>query len=299
VVNAEKDSFAHSYFLMHGPSICAIGLSTDDGIEALSRAEAFGAKRYEGRVGPNEKHIPAIRTPDAGLIYFVAREGEPAHELDSDFLIDESAEKGSNQALLTRIDHIAQALPEGQLDSWILFYRAVLGLEPEGSVELPDPYGLVHSRAVASGNRALRFPLNVSQSRNTATARSVSTLAGAGVHHIAFESADIFETMRKLNEAGVPMLAIPLNYYDDLAARFGLAGDLVDRLRLNGLLYDRAGDGELLQAYTQPFEDRFYFEILQRKGGYDLYGAANAPVRMAALAHLRQRQRVWATHLPR
>jgi 4-hydroxyphenylpyruvate dioxygenase len=290
VINAEKDSFAHSYFLLHGPSICAIGLSTDDGIEALSRAEAFGAKRYEGRVGPNEKHIPAIRAPDASLIYFVAVEGEPAHELDSDFLIDKVAEARSGEIGLTRVDHIAQALPEGQLDSWILFYRAVLGLEPEGSVDLPDPYGLVHSRAVTSPNHSLRFPLNVSQSRNTATARSVSTLAGAGVHHIAFESADIFATVRKLRETGVPMLAIPVNYYDDLAARFALNGDFVDELRFNGLLYDRVGDGEFLQAYTQPFEDRFYFEILQRKGGYDLYGAANAPVRMAALAHLRQRQ---------
>ncbi|MBV8766322.1 MAG: sugar phosphate isomerase/epimerase and 4-hydroxyphenylpyruvate domain-containing protein, partial [Hyphomicrobiales bacterium] len=52
VVNAERDSFAHSYFLMHGPSVCASGLSTEDEIQAVSRAEAFGAKRYEGRVGP-------------------------------------------------------------------------------------------------------------------------------------------------------------------------------------------------------------------------------------------------------
>ena len=156
---------------------------------------------------------------------------------------------------LIRIDHIAQALPEGQLDSWILFFRAVLGLEPEAPFELPDPYGLVHSRAVASANRALRFPLNVSQSRNTATARSVSTLAGAGVHHIAFESADIFATLEKLRGAGLRLLAIPANYYDDLAARFPLSDDLVDKLRLNGLLYDKLGEGELLQAYTEPFQD--------------------------------------------
>jgi 4-hydroxyphenylpyruvate dioxygenase len=290
VVNAERDSFAHSYFLMHGPSICAIGLSTDDEIQALNRAEAFGAKRYEGRVGPNEMHIPAIRAPDAGLLYFVADGGKPAHGLGSDFILGESPAIPSADSGLVRIDHIAQALPEGQLDSWILFYRAVLGLEPEAAFELPDPYGLVHSRAVASANRALRFPLNVSQSRNTATARSVSALSGAGVHHIAFESADIFTTVENLRSKGVRMLAIPANYYDDLAARFPLKGDFVDKLRFNDLLYDRIGDGEFLQAYTEPFQERFYFEILQRKAGYDLYGAPNAPVRMAALAQLRRRK---------
>ncbi|SEE69424.1 4-hydroxyphenylpyruvate dioxygenase [Rhizobiales bacterium GAS191] len=290
VVNAEKDSFAHSYFLMHGPSICAIGLSADDEIQALSRAEAFGAKRYDGRVGPNEMHIPAIRSPDAGLFYFVADKGEPAHGLDADFVMAASGPGASLDTGLIRVDHIAQALPEGQLDSWILFFRAVMGLEPEGALDLPDPYGLVHSRAVVSSNHALRFPLNVSQSRNTATARSVATLAGAGVHHIAFESNEIFATVEKLRGAEVPLLAIPANYYDDLAARFPLSGDFVDRLQLNSLLYDRVGDGEFLQAYTEPFEDRFYFEIVQRKGGYDLYGAPNAPVRMAALAQLRQRK---------
>ena len=290
VVNAEKDSFAHSYFLMHGPSICAIGLGTGDDAQALSRAEAFGAKRYEGRVGPNERHIPAIRAPDAGLIYFVADRGEPVHGLDSDFLIGDAAAHAVRDAGLVRVDHIAQALPEGQLDSWILFYRAVLGLEPEGAVELADPYGLVQSRAMASRNRALRFPLNVSHSRNTATARSVSTLAGAGVHHIAFESKDIFATLRRLRETGVRMLSIPVNYYDDLAARFSLADEFVDELRQSGVLYDRIGEGELLQAYTEPFEDRFYFEVLERRGGYELYGAANAPVRMAAMARLRKRE---------
>jgi 4-hydroxyphenylpyruvate dioxygenase len=109
------------------------------------------------------------------------------------------------------------------------------------------------------------------------------------VHHIAFESADVFTTVESLRRKGLRLLAIPANYYDDLAARFPLPGEFVDKLRLNGLLYDKVGEGELLQAYTEPFQDRFYFEVLERKGGYDLYGAPNAPVRMAALAQLRRR----------
>jgi 4-hydroxyphenylpyruvate dioxygenase len=54
------------------------------------------------------------------------------------------------------------------------------------------------------------------------------------------------------------------------------------------VLYDRSGEGEFLHCYTTPFEDRFYFEFIERRGGYASYGAVNAPVRLAALAQLRE-----------
>jgi 4-hydroxyphenylpyruvate dioxygenase len=286
VLNAEHDSFAHSYYLMHGPAICAIGLKTEDELRALSRAEAFLCTRYEGRVGPNELHIPAIRALDGGLIYFVGEKQDQPGPLETDFLIEPGASAHPGYGLVS-VDHLAQALPVGQMDRWVLFYRAILGLEPADILDIPDPYGLVRSRAVASRNRALRLPLNISESRNTATARSVTRFAGPGIHHIAFASADIFATAEAMRHGGVPVLAIPANYYDDLAARFDLDSALIDRLRRYNMLYDRAGQAEYFQLYTEPYDDRFFFEVVERRGDYDLYGAANAPVRMSAQARRR------------
>jgi sugar phosphate isomerase/epimerase len=40
--------------------------------------------------------------------------------------------------------------------------------------------------------------------------------------------------------------------------------------------------GEFFQLYTDFFEDRFYFEIVERRGDYVGFGAVNAPVRLAA-----------------
>jgi 4-hydroxyphenylpyruvate dioxygenase len=280
--------------LMHGPAICALGLATPDPAQALARAEAFACQRYAGRIGPEEWPIPAIRALDGSLIYFVAEPESGAGPLDTDFIPDSGAGKpatGSPDAGLLAVDHIAQALPDGQLESWILFYRAVLGLAPEAPFELNDPYGVVRSRAVASANRALRFPLNVSLSTRTMTARSVSTFAGAGVSHIALRSNDIFASARVLAERGVKTLPIPANYYDDLAARIDLAPELIDELRRHNLLYDRSPAGSYFQLYTEPFADRFFFEIVSRVGGYDSYGAANAPVRLAAQAQRRGRER--------
>ncbi len=282
VLNAEPDSFAHAYFLVHGPAICAMALSVDDEAQGLARAEAFGATRFDGRVGPNELTIPAIRAPDGSLIYFTPA----AAAFDRvDFLPDEDLGPGLG---LDAVDHVAQALPGGQLDGWLLFYRAVLGLEPAGIWVLPDPYGLVRSRAMASANRRVRIPLNISQSANTATARSVSTFAGAGVHHIAFSTGDLLATVRGLRQHGVPLLPIPANYYDDLAARTDLSAARIAELQAHDVLYDRTEAGEFLHVYTDAFQGRFFFEVVQRIGGYDQYGAANAPVRMAVQAQLRQ-----------
>src|SRR5437762_1827382 len=107
--------------------------------------------------------------------------------------------------------------------------------------------------------------------------RSVSTFAGAGVHHIAFSTDDIFEAVARLQANGTQILRIPANYYDDLEARFEMNPGLMDKLRQHTVLYDRSGNGEFFQAYTETFKDRFFCEIVQRVGDYALYGAANAP----------------------
>jgi 4-hydroxyphenylpyruvate dioxygenase len=83
------------------------------------------------------------------------------------------------------------------------------------------------------------------------------------------------------------MLPIPENYYDDLVGKWDLDAARVDELRRLNLLYDRDGAGEFLHAYTETFDDRFFFEVVQRRSGYEQYGAPNATVRMAAQA-LRQ-----------
>ena len=65
----------------------------------------------------------------------------------------------------------------------------------------------------------------------------------------------------------MPLLEIPLNYYDDLAARFDFNDEFLSELAYYNVLYDRdAQGGELFHVYTEPFEERFFFEIIQRKG---------------------------------
>ena len=144
--------------------------------------------------------------------------------------------------------------------------------------------GLIQSRTMASDGRTIRLPLNISESRETTTGRFLTTSSGAGVQHIAMASDDIRHSMEQLAARGARFLPIPGNYYDDIEARWGLEDAQVAVLRAHNILYDRDDNGEFLHAYTDPFDDRFFFEIVQRIGDYQQYGAANASVRMAAQA---------------
>ncbi|MBV7564948.1 3-dehydroshikimate dehydratase QuiC [Pseudomonas sp. sia0905] len=285
VLNAEPYSFAHGFFESHGPSLCATALRVKDSTSALQRALDYRGHPYRGLVGPNEREIPAMRAPDGSLIYLVDQAEAGQTIYDSDFKLDPAAAPTGS---LQRIDHMALALPADSLDSWVLFYKSLLDFEADDEVVLPDPYGLVKSRALRSRCSSVRLPLNISENRNTAIAHALSSYRGSGVHHIAFSCEDIFKEVERAKEAGVPLLDIPLNYYDDLAARFDFDDEFLSELAYYNVLYDRdAQGGELFHVYTEAFEERFFFEIIQRKNGYVGYGAANVAVRLAAMAKAR------------
>ena len=286
VLNAEPYSFAHNFFEAHGPSLCAMALRVENGSAALERAQMYKGQPYRGLVGPNEREITSVRAPDGSLIYLVEPTEAGKSIYDSDFKLDPQAMPGGG---LQRIDHMAMALPADSLDSWVLFYKSLLDFEADDEVVLPDPYGLVKSRALRSRCSTVRLPLNISENRNTAISHALSSYQGSGVHHIAFSCEDIFAEVSRAKAAQVPLLDIPLNYYDDLAARFDFDDEFLSELAYFNVLYDRdAQGGELFHVYTESFDERFFFEILQRKNGYAGYGAANVAVRLAAMAKSRR-----------
>jgi 4-hydroxyphenylpyruvate dioxygenase len=287
ILNMEQDSAASEHFQLHGPSVCAIGLKVDDAERAMTRARALCCQEWRGPVGPSERSIPALRAPDGTLLYLIDDRHAERSIYESDFILQPEAqpEAQPDATGLASIDHVAQALPAHRLDSFVLFYRAVFGMQAEAVQEIADPYGLVKSRAMVSPDRNLRIPLNVSESGHTATGRFIAAYAGSGVHHIAFRTDRLFDAVEAIDRGAARMLHVPENYYADVAARLGLDDTLLTRLHDDGLLYDRDPHGDFLHVYTEPFRERFFFELVQRDG-YLGYGAANAAVRMAVQAQM-------------
>ena len=288
VLNREPDSAASERFAQLGPTVCAMAFRVNDPDRVMARAEALRCPTWRERIGAGERRIPAVRAPDGMLIYLVETPQPatpPIWENDFHLLALPDVSGG-----FSGIDHVAQALAPGMLDSFVLFYRALFGLSADAPWELPDPYGLVRSRAFTDGAGHVRLPLNVSESTRTGTGRFVSALAGAGVHHIALAVEDAAAAVDTATARGAALLDISDNYYEDLVARFALTDDDVADLQCRHLLHDQDDTGgRFRHAYTAAFQERFFFELAERRGGYAGFGAANAAARMAAQQRVRLR----------
>ena len=285
VVNSDKDGFAHSYNLTHGTSVCAMALKVPDAAATVARAAALLDTPHTGAVGPGELDIPAVRGLGGSLVYFVD-DGALGRWSEVDFLPTGESAPGIG---LSAVDHVSQSMQYEEMLTWLLFYTSIFEARKTPSQAVIDPGGVVQSQVIESGLKAdgggLRLVLNGSQSHRTLSARFLHEFFGSGVQHIALATGDIFATVAAMQAAGVAMLPIPDNYYDDLEARVDLPAETLDRMKALGILYDRDETGVFHQAYTATLEGGFFFEIVQRDG-YAGYGAPNAAIRLAAQARL-------------
>ena len=280
VLNCEPEGHAHSYNIVHGGSVGAIGLAVDDQVGALGRAAALKVPRFEQAVGPDEWEIPSLAAVGGSLLYLVdtqSRERMWAEEFPS------PAEALPAAPLLTAVDHIAQTMQPNEFLSWLLFYVSLFEMEKTAQLEIADPMGLVLSQAVQNPDRSVRFTLNGSLAQQSLSSRFIRNYFGAGVQHIALATSDIFAAAERARDAGLPILEIGPNYYDDLGARFAFDADVLDRMRSLNILYDRDDQGEYFQFYSRAMAKRIFFEVVERKG-YEHFGAANAAVRLGAQA---------------
>jgi len=280
VVNREKEGFAHSFNVVHGAAVCALGLGVENAAMAFQRATLLLDQPFRQAVAPGELDIPAVRGVGGSLVYLLDRSSELGRVWEIEF--SDTGETG-NEAGLTTVDHVSQSMQYEEMLTWLLFYTSLLDVAKVPPQEVADPGGLVRSQVVESADGALRIVLNGSQSARTQSSRFLSELFGSGVQHIAFATDDLLKTVARLEANGVRLLPIPDNYYDDLAAKTDLSMEQIAALQEHNILYDRDGDTEYLQVYTEAFDQRFFFEIVERRG-YRGYGAANAPVRLAAQA---------------
>lgn len=281
VINTDPKGFAHASYLSHGTNVCDIGLKVADAEATVARAESLGAKTFDQPTGPGELSIPAIRALGGSVLHFIDGSHALSRVWETEFIAVET-DPVTSDAGLTRIDHIAETMNYDEMLSWLLFYRSIFDTDKTAMVDVIDPAGLVRSQAIENDTGTLRITLNGAENRKTLAGHFIQESFGSGVQHLSFKSDDIFATMKALKANGFTPLSISPNYYDDLDARFGLEDDLLDTLKSSGMLYDRDEKGEYFQLYSPTYGEGFFFEIVERRGGYAGYGAANAQFRIAA-----------------
>lgn len=273
------------------PAIAALGFDVESPVIAAARAQQLKAPAVPRKSQANEEIFQGFAAPDSTEIFLC--QGSPDGTAAWTREFGEGLEVQAAGATAA-IDHVNLAQPWQHFDEAVLFYTSALALEPQPFAEVPSPTGLVRSQVMLTADRSVRLVLNLAPLMQQDGASGAESAAATGARrtyqeHIAFAVDDLVATARDCKARGLEFLQIPANYYEDLDARFGLAPDFLATLQELNLLYDRDADGEFLHFYTATVGSVF-FEMVERRGAYDGYGAPNAPVRHAVqYDHLQQR----------
>ena len=250
------------------PTVAGIGLSVRDPDAALRRATELFAPEIPREESAGDEPLVGVRAPDGSEVFFgAAGNSEPNWVREFGAPADEGIPR------IERVDHVNLAQPWQHFDAGVLFFHAVLDLRTQPSMEVAGPVGLVRSQVLRSADGIVRIALNLVPS-------------GADQHailpqHIAFAASDVLALAESARDRGFRPLDIPANYYDDIEARYDIDPLVLNKLKELNVMYDRDETGDFLHFYTRPIGTVF-LEVVERRHGYEGYGALNAPVRLAA-----------------
>ena len=297
IINEDSSEESRDSQAASAPAISALGFDVDSPVIAAARAQQLKAPAVPRKTQADEEIFQGFAAPDSTEIFLC--QGSPdgtavwTREFGEGMEAPDAGRAAQQSAV---IDHVNLAQPWQHFDEAVLFYTSALALEPQPYAEVASPTGLVRSQVMLTRDRGVRLVLNLAplvQREGAAAAPEVQESAGTGQRrtyqeHIAFAVDDLVATARAAKARGLDFLRIPDNYYEDLDARFDLDPSFLATLRELNLLYDRDADGEFLHFYTATVGSVF-FEMVERRGNYDGYGAPNAPVRHAVqYDHLHQ-----------
>ncbi|WP_409484904.1 bifunctional sugar phosphate isomerase/epimerase/4-hydroxyphenylpyruvate dioxygenase family protein [Arsenicicoccus dermatophilus] len=261
------------------PHVAGLGLDVEQPVIAASRALRLGSHLLPRRTEAGEEVLRGVEAPDGTELYFCGSATPTGSGWWREF---GDGEVHRDTVGATVVDHVNLAQPAEALDESVLFLSSSLALDPLPSVDVASPTGLVRSQVMRSADGVVRIVLNLAPplgNHDEVTA----------TEHVALAVDDLVTVAREARTRGLVTLPVPANYYADLAARFDLDPELLATLQDLDLLYDEDGQGQFLHLYTETVGGVF-FELVERRGGYDGYGAPNAPVRHA-IQHARALRR--------
>ncbi|HKS89899.1 MAG TPA: 4-hydroxyphenylpyruvate dioxygenase [Stellaceae bacterium] len=267
ILNAEPESFAQAFARLHGPSVCAMAFRVRDAGHAQERAVKLGARPVHGKLGPMELNIPAIEGIGGSLIYLVDRYG-PHTIYDVDFVPLAGGEAAAGVGLAA-IDHLTHNVHRGRMAEWAEFYERLFNFREIRYFDIEGRLTGLRSKAMTSPDGKIRIPINESADDKSQIAEYLAAYHGEGIQHIALATPDIYRTVEELRRRGIAFMAVPETYYEAVDARLPGHGEDLERLRQDRILIDgapEAGQGLLLQIFTETVIGPIFFEIIERKG---------------------------------
>ncbi|MFB7512612.1 4-hydroxyphenylpyruvate dioxygenase [Streptomyces sp. NPDC056144] len=277
---------AAAFTAAHGDGIADIALTASDVRAAFADAVARGAwalaepAGHEGgwvtaavAAGFDDVRHTLVQRPAAGA----EAHGTPL-PLPGLVPVAELALPHAESPGLTVLDHVAVSVRTGELAASTGYYERVFGFEGIYEELMVQGAEAMDSKAVRSPAGDLTLTVLAPSPAHQAghIGDFLERHGGGGVHHLAFATEDIVETVARLDKRGTLFLATPDTYYEALAARLAPHRHSVDELRESGILADEDHAGQLFQIFTRTVHPRrtLFYEIIERIGA-DTFGGGN------------------------
>ncbi len=278
-----KDSPINDHLRTHGDGVKNVALWVDDARKSFEETTKRGAEVAFEPVVNKDDHgevvTAGIKTYGETVHVFVERKNYNGTFLPG--FREWNSHYNPPTAGLKYIDHMVGNVGWNEMNTWVEFYKNVMGFAQLVSFDDKDistDYTALMSKVMTNGNGRIKFPINepAEGKKKSQIEEYLDFYNGAGVQHIAVATDDIVSTVKQLKNNGVEFLYVPETYYDDVLDRVGEIEEDLAPLRELGILIDRDDEGYLLQLFTKPVADRptLFFEIIQRKGAQS-FGKGN------------------------
>lgn len=263
-----EQSASRQYLKHHGEGVSKISFQVESVERALEVTLKNGAvlkqdlKIVESADGPFK--TAAIQGFGDVLNEFVER---PMNVFRPGFQSVTDAQGRALKTRVSRIDHLTNNVPKGQMDHWVEFYKRTYGFVETRYFDIKGSKTGLNSKVVQLADNSIIIPINEPEKEGgkSQIQEFLDVHKGPGVQHIALMTPDIISTIAELRERQLDFLDVPSSYYELIPGRpFKVTEDLkiLEDLRL---LVDGDPDGYLLQIFSQTCVGPLFFEYIQRK----------------------------------
>lgn len=280
LVKAAKDENALSrkYLKAHGEGVSKISFQVEDVQKALDITLKNGAKLiHDLRIEETEAGLTktaSIQGFGDVVNEFVERPNQQFRPGFKKLECDEECQLLSTR--VSRIDHLTNNVPKGQMDHWVEFYKRTYGFVETRYFDIKGAKTGLNSKVVQLADNSIIIPINEPEREGgkSQIQEFLDVHKGPGVQHIALMTPDIISTVGELRKRQLSFLDVPSTYYEAIPSRsFKVTEDLkvLEDLKL---LVDGDPEGYLLQIFSQTCIGPLFFEYIQRKNHWG-FGEGN------------------------
>lgn len=271
LVKASKDESAlpRKYFKTHGEGVSKMSFQVENVERALEITLRNGARLVSDlkieETAAGVSKTAAIQGFGDVVNEFVER---PVNEFRPGFKnLEADPVARPLKTRVSRIDHLTNNVPKGQMDHWVEFYKRTYGFLETRYFDIKGSKTGLNSKVVQLADNSIIIPINEPEKEGgkSQIQEFLDLHKGPGVQHIALMTPDIISTVGELHERKIEFLDVPSTYYEDIPKRpFKVTEDLkvLESLRL---LVDGDKEGYLLQIFSQTCIGPLFFEYIQRK----------------------------------